>query len=51
MVSDFFFFASTFAGSGWSVYIIDTGVMASHNDFVARRTEQLKDFTDDDDNV
>ncbi|XP_011681854.2 uncharacterized protein LOC574954 [Strongylocentrotus purpuratus] len=34
-------------GSGWSVYVIDTGVMASHNDFVARRTSQLVNYAGD----
>lgn len=33
------------------MYIIDTGVMASHNDFVEGRTEQLENYTDDNDKL
>jgi subtilisin family serine protease len=49
-------FTSTFDGTGVDVYIIDTGVMTSHQEFKSNsngnsRVTLLKDFTNDNDGI
>jgi hypothetical protein len=43
-------FQSTYTGAGVDVYIIDTGVLASHQEF-GNRVTQLQDFTADQDGI